>query len=82
MAKIDKTFSWQTVTYKYNRANRKWQFNCGEFTLIQACGGRTIAEKVAHVVAGAIKRTKENKLDNLARMNIQQIVGRKNSQEN
>jgi len=61
-------------TVQYGSIGKKWAFRWpGNNTLIVECKGREMADKVARVIAGSLKRN-DNKLDNLARANITQIL--------
>jgi len=70
-----KLYQYNGVEYGFNRKTRKWHFKSGEYTLIQSCpGGMETATDIAKQMSGAIKRSKKNSLDNLARKKISSIV--------
>lgn len=70
----DKVYTIGTISYNFNRRNRKWQFTDGKFTLLSVVKkGAETAHKVAAVVNGALKRTNGTGLDGLARANISKI---------
>jgi hypothetical protein len=61
-------------TVRYGSVGHKWEFHWpGGRTLLVACKGRAMADKVAHIVAGALKRN-SNELDGLARTAITKLV--------
>jgi len=61
-------------TIKYGSVGHKWEFQWpGNQSLLVACKGRAMADKVARIVAGSLKRS-DNKLDGLARANITQVI--------
>lgn len=61
-------------TIQYGSVGKKWLFRWpGNQSLLVECKGLPMAEKVARVIAGALKRN-GNRLDNLARANITQIL--------
>lgn len=65
------------ITYYFSRENRKWTFRAvnGQLhaTFYFVCGGSAVAHKVARIIAGAFKRTKQLAIDNLARANMTQV---------
>lgn len=73
-----KTYTVGNVTFGFNRGTRSWEFNVvdksgGNYTLYQVVpGGLEIAKKVAAQLSGSFKRG--DKLDNLARKNIEEIL--------
>lgn len=61
-------------TIQYGSVGHKWQFSWpGGKTLLVPCKGKLMADAVARIVAGSLKRN-ENELDNLARANIRDLV--------
>jgi hypothetical protein len=69
---MKKVYTHNQVTY--GAVGQKWVFKALGFEYRTTLpGGRETAERVSHVVSGALKRT-GNSLDNLARANIHQIV--------
>jgi len=61
-------------TVRYGSVGHKWEFNWpGGRTLLVACKGRLMADKVARIVAGALKRS-GNELDGLARTTITNLI--------
>lgn len=75
-----KTYTNGPVTFGYNKLHRKWNFTIPENgatrTIVASCpGGVVTATKVANVMVGSLKRTKNNGIDNLARANVSQIIG-------
>ena len=61
-------------TVQYRSVGRKWAFRWPRNnTVLVECKGKAMADKVAHVIAGALKRN-SNQLDGLARANITQIL--------
>lgn len=70
---MSKSYTYETITYGYSKSAKKWQFGAGSYTLIQDCGGKENADKVARQIQGALNRG--GKMDNLARYTIDQLVG-------
>ena len=61
------------VAYNYSLKSKKWEFKFDQTTLlVKMSGGQKKAQKVANVIAGAIKRV--GRLDNLARANVDKIA--------
>lgn len=61
-------------TIQYGNIGRKWEFRWpGNQSLIVDCRGVEQAGGVARIIAGALKRN-DNRLDNLARANIAQLL--------
>lgn len=70
-----KIYNFGGVDYNYSVSARKWVFVLSSTnTVLVNCGGKDNADKVAHIVVGALKRTKGIGLDNLARSNISQVT--------
>lgn len=70
------TYTFNGINYGFSITNRNWVFSVTPInTLFVSCRGKEQAEKVAHVIFGSLKRTKGVGLDNLARANINTIVG-------
>lgn len=65
------------ITYYFSHENRKWTFRAvngqTHATFYFVCGGAQIAHKVARILTGAFKRTKQLAIDNLARANVAQL---------
>ena len=68
---------------QYGSLGRKWAFRWpGGRTLLVQCRGRNMADAVARIIAGALKRNSGSlELDNLARKNISQLLARRQSEE-
>ena len=61
-------------TVVYGSVGQKWQFNWpGNRTLLVACKGKAMADKVAHIIAGSLKRS-SNELDGMARSAIAKLI--------
>lgn len=66
----------ETVTYRFCG---KWEFTTTTadgkaFSILKPLPGVEAAHKVAKIIAGALKRTKGQGLDGLARANIEQMA--------
>ena len=69
-----KTYQYKNVTYGFNLALRKWTFKSERACIIMAVkGGAENAHKIAGHVYGALRRTKGEGLDGMARANIKKI---------
>lgn len=66
-----KQYSFSGINYGYSKAVKKWVFNLPKLELLVQCNGQERAHKVAHIVAGSVKRC--GGLDNLARTNLRQV---------
>jgi len=65
--------------FNFNRSFRKWVFSNGNFNLIQDCGGRENAQKVANIINGAKTRIERQGkafecLDGMARSQISRLT--------
>jgi hypothetical protein len=68
-------------TVQYGSVGRKWAFRWpGGNTLLVECKGKLMADAVARIVAGSLKRN-DNRLDGLARANISAILNRSSETE-
>jgi hypothetical protein len=75
MAKFEQTYNTHGIVYGYKLNSKKWEFTNGRFTfLASVVGGKANAAKVAGFVAGGLKRNNGERLDNLARANIEKFV--------
>lgn len=71
-----KEYSTQGIRFSYSGA--RWTFENAEhkFSLIQHLkGGHLVAEKIARQLSGALKRTRGDGLDTLARVAIDRLAG-------
>jgi len=73
-----KTYLFYTI--QYGSVGRKWTFTWPGHSLLVACKGKLMADKVVRIIAGSLKRNGAE-LDNLARANIRDVVNRKSEQE-
>lgn len=70
-----KTYQNNGVIYKYSVISKGWEFNIPAINYTLIChfnGGVFIADKVANIILGSLKRT--GQIDNLARHNIDLII--------
>lgn len=67
-----KSYTHESIIFK--PVARKWHFINGNNVVIVACKGKQAAFKVAHAVAGGVKRTKGKGIDGLARSAINKIL--------
>ncbi len=74
---MKKVYQFGKVTYGFVSAQRKWNFTVGSHTFITECPGKLVAEKVAGVVAGAMKRTKNKGMDGLGKSIVQRMIAAK-----
>jgi hypothetical protein len=58
----------------YGSVGRKWLFGWVGNTLLVECRGKAMADKVAHVVNGSIKRNGLAPIDGLARSMINKLT--------
>ena len=72
--KNNKVYQFENVQYCFSRIARKWQFTAGSYTVYHVVNGREVADKIARIINGAFKRTKQTGIDNLARVNINQVL--------
>lgn len=78
-----KTYILETVEYSFNRKHRKWEFRYGDnCLLIVVPGGKDIALAIAKQINASCKRVKQNKLDGLARKNIDNLTKVVENEEN
>ena len=49
----------KTLTYGYSVEYRKWMFKSDTHCILVRCKGAAIGHKVAHIIAGALKRKGE-----------------------
>ena len=75
---FNKQYSTESIKFGYNQKARKWTFETiaePRFTLVTPVrGGASTGLKIANIIAGGLKRTRTNSLDNLARTNIARLV--------
>ena len=64
------------VTYGYSLQSKKWEFKCGEYTLLINAKGTSskMRESVGKLVQAGYIRTNGNGIDGLARANINKII--------
>lgn len=60
------------LTYGYSLRFRKWEFKYPGNTMLVHCKGGEQGTKVAHVIAGSLKRN--GAIDNFCRANINRII--------
>jgi hypothetical protein len=66
-----KTYSLENINYNFNRNTRKWHFVVGKTQFIFNCpGGKATADVVVKQILASIRRTKQEKIDGIARKNI------------
>jgi len=66
-----KTYTLENVNYSFNRNSRKWHFVVGKTQFILNCpGGKATADAVVKQIVASVKRTKQEKIDGIARKNI------------
>lgn len=59
----------------YGAVGQKWEFNAPKFQYKSPLvGGAEAAHRIAKAIIGALKRTKGQGLDNLARANMAKII--------
>jgi len=69
-----KTYDYKGIRYEFNLSLRKWTFKSERATIIMPVkGGAATAHKIAGHVYGALKRTKGEGLDGMARANINKL---------
>jgi hypothetical protein len=77
MTNLNKTYTIATadgnLVYGYYREYRKWMFKSQKMCVLVKCKGNEQGHKVANIIAGSIKRCGE--LDNMARANIDRVIG-------
>lgn len=70
-----KNYIWENVEYAFNRRHRKWEFRYGTNSLlIVVPGGKDVALAIAKQIVASCRRVKENRIDGLARKNIDSLV--------
>lgn len=70
-----KTYSLENVNYSFNRNSRKWHFVVGKTQFILSCpGGKQTADAVAKQIVASCKRTKQEKIDGIARKAIDNLT--------
>ena len=70
-----KTYSLENVSYSFNRNSRKWHFVVGKTQFILSCpGGKETADAVVKQIIASIRRSKQEKIDGIARKNIDKLV--------
>lgn len=74
--KNNKVYQFENVQYFFSHVARKWQFTVGTYTMYYVVNGREVADKIARIINGAFKRTNQTGIDNLARVNINQILNK------
>lgn len=72
---MSKEYVHKEVKFAYNPKHRKWNFQHRGYSLVTGIvGGAEAAKTVAGIVCGALKRTKGQGLDGLARKNMEPHV--------
>jgi hypothetical protein len=71
---MKKEFEIEQIKYNYEPKFKKWHFRGAAYELALNVKGAERAGKVAKQIAGALKRTKNIGLDNLARGQINKIL--------
>jgi hypothetical protein len=70
-----KTYSLENVNYSFNRNSRKWHFVAGKTQFILSCpGGKATADAVVKQIVASCKRTKQEKIDGIARKAIDKLT--------
>jgi hypothetical protein len=70
-----KTYSLENINYNFNRNTRKWHFLVGKTQFILICpGGKATADAVVKQIFASCKRTKQEKIDGLARKAIDKLT--------
>lgn len=68
-------------TVQYGSVGHKWQFAWpGRQSVLVECKGKLMADAVARIIAGSLKRN-DNQLDGLARANIRDLINRRSEAE-
>jgi hypothetical protein len=60
----------------FGASGRRWEFKAPgyEYASSTLHGGRKTATKIANIIDGAVRRTKGNGIDGLARANMNQVL--------
>ena len=70
-----KTYSLENINYGFNRSSRKWHFEVGKTQFILSCpGGKQTADAVVKQIVASCKRTKQEKIDGIARKAIDNLT--------
>lgn len=71
----NKNYTQGNVNYSFNRGSRKWYFVLGKATFIMECpGGKATADSVAKQILSSFRRSKQEKIDGIARKKIDSIL--------
>lgn len=70
-----KNYTLENINYSFVRNSRKWHFVVGNTQFILNCpGGKATADLVAKQIVASIRRTKQEKIDGIARKNIDKLT--------
>ena len=70
-----KTYNFENVNYGFNRNSRKWHFQVGKMQFILNCpGGKETADAVVKQIVASVKRSKQEKIDGIARKAIDKLT--------
>lgn len=70
-----KSYTLENVNYSFNRNTRKWHFVAGKTEFILSCpGGKATADAVVKQIVASIRRAKQEKIDGIARKNIDKLT--------